>query len=120
MKGSAEKNHDQLVSDRQIEREIQGKFEGLRALYHGLKRYTRGYVAVESIDWEPLPGGQVLVLRMLYPYELVRVELADEQITELINRAQGLTARGAQIATPEQARAILGNGNATLDGHGAP
>jgi hypothetical protein len=107
MKGRAEKEHDTRVA---VMGAVEEKFEGIRALFHGLKRFRREYVAVESIDFEPLPGGQTLVLRMLYPYEMVRVELADQQIEELINRAQGLTANGALIATDEQTAAILGTG----------
>jgi hypothetical protein len=122
MKGRAEQQHDlntlEAAAAARLETDIQAKFDQLRALYHGLKRTRVEYVAVESIDWEPIPGGQVLVLRMLYPYEMVRVELADTQVTELTNRAQGLTAGGAAVATPQQADAILGNGVLQLpDGH---
>ena len=100
MKGRAEKEQDDTAAIRQ-------QFNALRSLFAGLKRARREYPAVESVDWEPLEGGQTLVLRMLYPYEMVRIELADQQIQELCNRAQGLTAGGAQIATQEEAQALL-------------
>jgi hypothetical protein len=115
MKGRAEKDHDRHVA---AVATVEEKFEGIRALFHGLKRTRREYVAIESIDFEDIPGGQVLVLRMLYPYEMVRVELPDAQIEELINRAQGLTANGALVATPEQTAAILGNGVLSVGGDG--
>jgi hypothetical protein len=103
MKGAREKDLD-------ADGQIQAKFNQIRALFHGLKRARREYPAVEGIEWEPIPGGQVLVIRMLYPFEMLRIDLADDQITELCNRAQGLTAGGAQIATPAQQAEILGNG----------
>ena len=107
MKGRAEREHEKGA---QAKGEVEGKFETLRAIFHGLKRSRREYPALESIDFEDIPGGKVLVLRMLYPYEMVRVEMADVQVEELVNRARGLTPNGAVIATPEQAEAILGVG----------
>lgn len=108
MKGQAEKDHDQASAERNA---IAAQIETLHALFAGLERAKVEYPAVASVDWEPLQGGQTLVLRMLYPYEMLRVKLSDDQVTELVNRAQGLTAAGVQVATPEQAAAILGLGD---------
>lgn len=108
MKGRAEKGHDNAALEAAALREIGEKFAGIRKLYQGLKRTQETHVAIESIDFEEIPGGQTMVLRLLYPYHMIRFELADEQIAELVNRAQGKTAAGVQVATPEQAAAILG------------
>jgi hypothetical protein len=104
MKGQAEKDHDAQAAERDA---VAKQIETLHALFAGLERSKREYPAVASIDWEPLQGGQTLVLRMLYPYEMLRIKLADDQVTELVNRAQGKTAAGVQVATLEQAAAIL-------------
>lgn len=101
MKGAAEKKQD-------WEAEVSAKFAQLRFLFGGLRRARRAYPAVESIEWEDIPGGQVLNLRMLYPFEMLCIELSDEQVTELCNRAQGRTPEGVQIATPAEAAVILG------------
>jgi len=110
MKGQAEKDHDAAAASTAEAKAIAEQIEALHALYAGLERARVEYPAVASIDWEPLQGGQTLVLRMLYPYEMVRVKLADDQVAELVNRAQGKTAAGVQVATPEQAAAILAGG----------
>jgi hypothetical protein len=103
MRGAREKQHDTDVA-------LRAQLQALHDLHAGLPRAIREYPAVASVDWEPLEDGQVLVLRMLYPYEMVRVKLPEDKVAELCNRAQGRTAEGVQIATPEQAAAILGNG----------
>lgn len=115
MKGRAEKDHDAAAVRSGEAAQIAEQIETLHALFAGLERAKVEYPAVASVDWEPLQGGQTLVLRMLYPYEMVRIKLAEDQVTELVNRAQGKTAQGVQIATPEQAAAILGNG-AVIEG----
>lgn len=104
MKGAREKEQD-------WEAEVRAKFAQLRTLFGGLRRARRDYPAVESINFEPLPGGQVLELRMLYPFEILCIELSDEQVSELVNRAQGRTPEGVQVATPAEAAAILGEAN---------
>jgi hypothetical protein len=103
MKGARQKEGDAAAA-------VRHQLQVLHDLHAGLPRAIREYPAVAGIDWEPLEDGQVLVLRMLYPYEMVRVKLPEDKVAELCNRGLGLTAGGAQIATPEQAAAILGNG----------
>jgi hypothetical protein len=101
VKGAREKEQDQAAA-------VRAQLQALHNQTVGLPRTIVEYPAVASIDWEPLEDGQVLILRMLYPYEMVRVKLPADKVTELCNRGLGLTAGGAQIATPEQAAAILG------------
>jgi hypothetical protein len=110
MKSAREKAHDTDVEHQAVEAVITDKFDRIRDLFHGLKRTQHTHVAIESIDFEPIPGGQILVMRMLYPFHMERFELADAQIEELVNRAQGRTAGGVQIANSVQAAAILKQG----------